>query len=214
MHSRRYSPDVYAMTINMIHIKDPYETILKNKLRNNKTEDKGDFWENSSWMNQMKLLCCFSLFWDLGGCGLGLEQLKRFLCILTWIWRFGENTHRWRQLHVSGESPKHGPNMCSREELLVSVSPEPTWDLNRWEVTHSRGKLQTLHLGEWSERGYTSSCSSPVTHHFLIGVLRVTVQRLLLPLRFPVSAPPKRQRKLARHPRGPCTMNLKGKQHC
>ena len=29
------------MIINVIQIKDPYETILKNKLRNNKTEDKG-----------------------------------------------------------------------------------------------------------------------------------------------------------------------------
>ena len=50
-----------------------------NKLRNNKTEDKGDFWENSSWLNQMILLCCFSPFWDLGGCGVGLERLIGFL---------------------------------------------------------------------------------------------------------------------------------------
>lgn len=174
MHSRKYSPDVYAMIINMIHIKDPYETILKNKLRNDKTEDKGGFWENSSWMNQMILLCCFSPFWDLGGCGLGLDRLKRFLCILIWIWRFWENIHRWRQLHLSGESPKHGPNMCSREELLASVSPEPTWDVNRWEVTHSCGKLQTLHLGEEMRGDTLLPVVSSVTHHLLIGVLQVT----------------------------------------
>lgn len=95
--------------------------------------------------------------------------------ILIWIWRFGENTHRWRQLLLSRESLKHGPNMCSREELLVSVSPEPTWDLNRWEVTHSCGKLQTLCMGKWNKRGYTSSYSFPHNSSFTYWCPQVTV---------------------------------------
>ena len=214
MHSRRYSPFVYAMIINMIHIKDPYETILKNRLRNNKTEDKGDFWENSSWLNQMILLCCFSPFWDLGGCGLGLERLIGFLIF-------------WSESEDLGRIPTGEDNsfflekawsmgqICALEKSCWFLCPQNL--CGTWTGERSPTHVGNFRLCVWGNetRGDTLlPIVSPITHHLLIDVLRSQWQRLLLCLLFPVSAPPKRQRKLTMYLRGPSTMNLKGKQHC
>lgn len=117
------------------------------------------------------------------------------------------------QLHLSRESPKHGLNMCSREELLVSVCPEPTWDLNRWEVTHSCGKLQTLYMGNEMRGDTLLPVVSPVTHHLLIGVLQVTVAETpVVPSLLCISST-KETKEVNYVSKGTSTMNLKGKQH-
>lgn len=157
----------------------------------------------------MILLCCFLPFWDLGGCGLGLERLIGFLLYSDLNLKIRENTHRGRQLHLSRESPKHGLNMCSREELLVSVCPEPTWDLNRWGA--SCGKLQTLYMGKWNE-GIHFFCDSPVTHHYLLVSFRCNVETPVVPSLLCISSY-KETRKLTMYLKGVSTMESEGKQH-
>lgn len=105
--------------------------------------------------------------------------------------------------------------ICALEKscwFLCPQNPRATWTGER-SPTHV-GNFRLCVWGNETRGDTLLPIVSPVTHHLLIDVLRSQWQRLLLCLLFPVSAPPKRQRKLTVYLGGPSTMNLKGKQHC